>query len=106
MPRPDNTIQKMRLEAWRHAGFGDIWNCSWLGEDFLGLDSLCCKLYIGLKNGGEDAAVARHAFEEFYDVGLDGKFSPPGIRPPEITAKLNALYGFASNPAIISETGE
>lgn len=94
MPRPDNTIEKVRSNAWHLMTLSQhkLWNETWAGEDLLMLDNLCCKLYDALRSKDkEKIAVAKHLFEETYDVGADGRYPPPGVRPPEITAQLKNM---------------
>ena len=91
MPRPDNTIEKIRLNAWHLMGCASdkLWDPAWGGEDLLALDALACKLYRAIVSKNmEQRAVARHAFEEFYDLGPGQLPSDPYERPPEITQQL------------------
>ena len=99
--RPSNTIEKMRTNAWRHMGKGKIWDCVWLGEDYLAVDDLCVQQYLalkaarkGMKKGKalEQVAAAMHKFEELFDLGA-GETPAFSERPPEITAELRAKYG-------------
>lgn len=89
MSRDNNSIAKMRLEAWEHLSRKDLWSCIYLGEDYLALDELACKMYRALVSmDKEDLAVARHAFSEFYDLKPGQLPSDPYERPPEITQQL------------------
>ena len=91
----------MRKNAWRHMGKGKIWNCVWLGEDYLEMDDLAVRLYLalkaarkGMKKGKvlDEVASAMHKFEEVFDLGA-GESPQYAQRPPEITAQLRAKYG-------------
>lgn len=93
MPRPNNTIQKIRANAWHLLSLytQGLMNESYAGADLLAMDDLACKLYRAMVTmDKEDLAVARHAFEEFYDLGPGQMPSDPYERPPEITAQLKA----------------
>lgn len=103
--RPNNSIAKIRKNAWHLLSLHQqkLWNECYAGSDLLNFDELCCALYEalklarkGMKKGKalEAVASAMHKFEEAYDVGADGKYEPPGQRPPEITEMVKELYGF------------
>ena len=89
-------IKDLRYLAWHFLGLETqgLFNEARAGQAILAYDELCCKMYRALRSvNSEDLAVARHTFEEFYDIG---PFDPPpvaGERPPEITAELRAKYG-------------
>lgn len=89
---PDTQIEKRRLRAWRALGKVGLWNTLWLGEDYLAVDDLLCKLYRAMVSKDmEKIAVARLAVEDFYDLGPGQLPSDPYERPPEITAQLKQL---------------
>lgn len=87
----DTRIEQRRLRAWKALGKSKQWSSIWLGEDYLAIDELACKLYRAIVSKDmEKIAVARHAFEEIYDLGPGQMPTDPYERPPEITAQLKA----------------
>lgn len=86
---PKNSIKDKRLRAWWALGKKGQWNTLWLGEDYLEMDELACKLYKAIVSKDmEQIAVARHAFEEVHDLGPGQMPTDPYERPPEITRQL------------------
>lgn len=99
MPRPGNTIEKIRRNAFflMNCASDKLWDPAWGGEDILGLDELVQKCYRALKDAesqcsGEVLALvssAMFAVEEFYDIPARGTIKP-AERPPELKALATA----------------